>query len=78
MKEGYNARLLLPVADKVCSCKDVLIFFSSHALPVNEYARAVFRNALPHYRSDEIKLQKHALRIICPYNYFSEGCYRYP
>ena len=48
-------------------CKDLLLFYTACIRPVVEYVYPVFHHALPQYLSDDIeRLQKRALRIMCP------------
>ena len=48
-------------------CKDLLLFYKACIRPVAEYACPVFRHALPQYLSNDLeKLQKRALRMMCP------------
>ena len=48
-------------------CNDLLLFYTTCIRPVGEYVYPVFHHALPQYLSDDIeRLQKRALRIMCP------------
>ena len=54
--------------------KELLTFYSTCIRPTLEYACPVFHNSLPKYLSDDLEqLQKRVLRIIYPFQSYSEA-----